>query len=557
MRLLVSVLACIASLVAGDPAPASSPASSAQPVAYTGVNLAGGEFGTFKDGVMPLYGHKYIYPRVSSLDYFIGKGMNIFRIPIRWENLQNEARKPLLQSELARVRELITAITSRGAVAIIDPHNYGRYLGKQFGDGTSPEDFADFWARMAAEFKDDPRVWFGLMNEPHGLKNPQALVDCVNAATLAIRAAGAANMLLVPGNYWTSAGTWHSNGDKSNAVLMLGYKDPIDHFAFEVHLYLDKDNSGTNKEVVSPTVGSSRARRFTEWCRENKVRGFLGEFAAPLVSDGKPAIDDLTAFMEANRDVWIGWTWWAAGPWWGEYMFTIEPKGGADREQMTWLLPRLRQGMPVVYEASVTGASGGGTLAAGGQYKLAAKGSFSRWEGDTAFLDDPLSATPVLRMPNRNVTLRAVGGRPVAKDAKPAEAEAKAPRPAPTLADPAARQLWMGRLASATRAAAATGRGPRFTCLAVASTATIQELAEDGTMLLGIAGSGSMSHTWSRLHDRELADIANDLVRGGDQPERHACAAFFLLLAGDVETGRQRLSQSGELAAVVEQAFAR
>jgi endoglucanase len=23
--------------------------------------------------------------------------------------------------------------------------------------------------------------------------------------------------------------------------------------------------------------------------------------------------------------VWMGWAWWAAGPWWGEYMFSLEP----------------------------------------------------------------------------------------------------------------------------------------------------------------------------------------------------------------------------------------
>ena len=30
-------------------------------------------------------------------------------------------------------------------------------------------------------------------------------------------------------------------------------------------------------------------------------------------------------YVEANSDVWLGWTWWAAGPWWGNYMFTLEP----------------------------------------------------------------------------------------------------------------------------------------------------------------------------------------------------------------------------------------
>jgi len=31
------------------------------------------------------------------------------------------------------------------------------------------------------------------------------------------------------------------------------------------------------------------------------------------------------SYMASNSDVWVGWTWWAAGPWWGSYMFSVEP----------------------------------------------------------------------------------------------------------------------------------------------------------------------------------------------------------------------------------------
>lgn len=38
--------------------------------------------------------------------------------------------------------------------------------------------------------------------------------------------------------------------------------------------------------------------------------------------------------MNTNADVWLGWTYWAAGPWWGDYMYTLEPSDGKDRPQM-------------------------------------------------------------------------------------------------------------------------------------------------------------------------------------------------------------------------------
>ena len=38
--------------------------------------------------------------------------------------------------------------------------------------------------------------------------------------------------------------------------------------------------------------------------------------------------------MRDNSDVWLGWTYWAAGAWWGDYPMSVEPKNGADRGQM-------------------------------------------------------------------------------------------------------------------------------------------------------------------------------------------------------------------------------
>jgi len=57
--------------------------------------------------------------------------------------------------------------------------------------------------------------------------------------------------------------------------------------------------------------------------------------------DGKLALEDMLQAMERDRDVWLGFTWWSAGPWWGDYMFSIEPKDGQDKPQMTWLAPHL------------------------------------------------------------------------------------------------------------------------------------------------------------------------------------------------------------------------
>ena len=87
--------------------------------------------------------------------------------------------------------------------------------------------------------------------------------------------------------------------------------------------------------------GSERVTAFTTWLRGNGYRAFLGEFAGARNQTCYDAVDDLLDHLDANRDVWLGWTWWAAGPWWSDYMFTLAPDGMTDRPQMAVLTPHL------------------------------------------------------------------------------------------------------------------------------------------------------------------------------------------------------------------------
>jgi endoglucanase len=315
------------------------PTAAAQ-LRYAGVNLAGAEFG---EGNLPgQYGVHYIYPTAAEVDYFTGKGMNTIRLPFRWERLQQSAYAAFDGAELARLDAIVTDITGKNAYVILDPHNYARYYGGIIGQGIDVAVFADFWSRLAQHYKNNPRVIFGLMNEPHTM--PTGLWrDDANAAIAAIRAAGATNLILVPGNAWTGAHSWNQTWyGTANAVEMLAISDPGNNYAFELHQYLDGDSSGTSGNCISDTIGSQRLAEVTGWLRDHGKRGFLGEFAGGRNPTCYAALDDLLGYIDANDDVWIGWTYWAAGPWWGEYIFTLEPDAqGADRPQMTVLEKHL------------------------------------------------------------------------------------------------------------------------------------------------------------------------------------------------------------------------
>jgi endoglucanase len=309
-------------------------------IQFTGVNLSGAEFGA---NVLPgTYGTQYTYPNQSEVDYFRSRGMNIIRLPFRWERLQRTNNATLDATELGRLNGFVSAATAKGVFVILDPHNFARYYpdpnngesstNGEVGAAMPNTDFANFWSQIGTIYKTNNHVIFGLMNEPNTMPTEQWLA-AANAAIAAIRTAGATNLVLVPGNAWTGAWTWSANWyGTPNAQVMTGVVDPAGNYAFEAHQYLDSDGSGSTTNIVSPTVGLERLTNFTGWLKTNHYKGFLGEFAVANSMFGTnswqiggAALTNMLGYTRSNSDVWLGWTWWAAGPWWGNYMFTLEP----------------------------------------------------------------------------------------------------------------------------------------------------------------------------------------------------------------------------------------
>lgn len=309
------------------------------PVPFRGINLAGAEFGKAIPGVE---GTDYAFPTVEELDYYIAKGMNTFRIGFAWERMQRVRYAPLSTEYADKVDDLVSYATARGARVVLNPHNFARYYGRTVGSKEVPSTvFADFWRRLATKYAHDRRVMFNLVNEPHGLPTEQ-WVEAANAAIAAIRAAGATNKIIVPGNSWTGAHSWYSTSyGTPNAVAMLDIVDPEDNLLFEAHQYLDRDSSGSSDQCASATVGRERLEPFVRWLRANGKRGFIGELAGGRNATCYAAIDDMLSYVMESSDVLDGWLWWAGGPWWGNYKFTLEPSNGVDRPQMVVLAPFL------------------------------------------------------------------------------------------------------------------------------------------------------------------------------------------------------------------------
>jgi endoglucanase len=317
-----------------------------------GVNLAGAEFGSIlKNGIRGQHGTDYVYP-VGSLwagykspQYFLSKGMNIFRLPFLWERVQPQLGQPLDEAESKLLVEAATELVRMGAWVNIDLHNYARYAGQPL-DSTKVTlgSFADVWGRIANLFKGQERIIFGLMNEPHDIAT-ESWVAAANTAIGAIRAAGANNMIFVAGNHWSSAQAWYSSTyGTPNAKALLSITDPLDRVVFEAHTYLDSDSSGTHETCINSSIGVERLQPFTRWLTEHGKIGFLGEFGAGKDPTCLEALSRMLEHMRERSDVYLGWTYWAAGPWWpNDYFTLIEPVNG-DAPQMQTLSPYLRSG---------------------------------------------------------------------------------------------------------------------------------------------------------------------------------------------------------------------
>lgn len=167
----------------------------------------------------------------------------------------------------------------------------------------------------------------------------QTLVFNLNQAAIdGIRSVGATTQyIFVEGNSWSGAWTWANTNDN-----LKNLRDPQGLLVYEMHQYLDSDGSGTSPDCVSNDVGVRRVQSATAWLRANGKRGILGEYAGGNNENCRQAVTGMLQHLKDNADVWEGAFWWAAGPWWGDYMYSFEPPSGPAYLYYLSLLRRLK-----------------------------------------------------------------------------------------------------------------------------------------------------------------------------------------------------------------------
>lgn len=301
-----------------------------------GVNLAGGEFGG-----------SALYPtKEEDWTYYQKKGLNLIRVPFKWERLIPEIGGEFSQTDLNALKQIAEIANKKGMQLMLDMHNYGRrkvtgYTDSQIIDAVpelTREHFAAAWKKIATEFKDYNLWGYDLMNEPHDM-GTSSWKDIAQAAIDAIREVDTKTPIIVEGNGWASADRWPTSSD-----MLKNLVDPSNKIIYQAHCYFDRDASGVyggtyDGEVVDPQVAIKRLTNFGDWLKKNNKIGMIGELGNPGDDERwLTMLDGACAYMKENN---ISLTYWAGGRHWtSTYKLNIHPVNNdytKDRPQMTIL----------------------------------------------------------------------------------------------------------------------------------------------------------------------------------------------------------------------------
>ncbi|ODO00419.1 hypothetical protein I350_07059 [Cryptococcus amylolentus CBS 6273] len=288
-----------------------------------GVNLAGCEFGIQQDG-SATGGAKC--PDVSLVAHYVADGANAFRIPFGWQYITPSWSSTSFNTGYFNAFDkVVRAVLNKGAYAMIDLHNYARWDGKIVGQGgPTNADLASMWSLLAKKYANEPKVIFGIMNEPHDL-NMDTWATTVQASVNAIRAAGATSQAIaLPGTVYDAVGVWGSG--QSDAMLRItdpAHGNDKSLLIIDAHQYLDDPPSGVSRECANN--GVANLQYFERWLNKNGRKAIISETGGGNTASCVKNLGEEINYIKTHPNVFVGFTVWAAGSWPADYELNINP----------------------------------------------------------------------------------------------------------------------------------------------------------------------------------------------------------------------------------------
>ncbi|KAI1789786.1 glycoside hydrolase superfamily [Ganoderma leucocontextum] len=289
-----------------------------------GVNTAGYDFSVATDGSFNGTG---VSPPPAQFTHFAGQGANLFRIPFAWQLMTPEVGGPINETWFSTFYDTTvqSALSSSpNTHVIVDLHNYARWNGQIIAQGGPTNDqFASVWTQLAQKYGSNERIIFGIMNEPHDVPDIATWVDSVQFVVNAVRNAGSKNFLLLPGSSWSSAQAFPTEA----GPLLVKVTDPLgdtSKLIFDVHKYLDSDNSGTHPDCTTDNVDVLTT--LVSFLQSNGNRqAILSETGGGNTASCETLVANELSFVKNNFPTLVGFTLWAAGAFDTTYVLTLTP----------------------------------------------------------------------------------------------------------------------------------------------------------------------------------------------------------------------------------------
>lgn len=228
-----------------------------------------------------VYGEDYWYPGLSrdpttgqnTFEYLSERGIDIVRIPFRWERIQARPGGPLDAFNLSLLKDSVASADAAGLEVILDLHNYGGYWADVEGEvrklklGTpdlTAAHFRDLWSRISANFRNEAHVVaYDLMNEPAGAggigagshdAEEREWEALTREVVDAVRARDDDKLLMIPG--YAGAGKWPEVHPEPWIPA-----DPADNHMYTAHQYFDS--------YCGPETGGGKYR--ASYAEENEL----------------------------------------------------------------------------------------------------------------------------------------------------------------------------------------------------------------------------------------------------------------------------------------------
>ena len=289
------------------------------------------------------------YPTVREADFafFATKGIKMIRLPIKWDRLQPTINGALDATYLGFIDQAVTYAKNHGMTIMLDVHNYGGRkvsgVDRKFGNAELPDSaFADLWSRIATHYLGEEGMeYYDLMNEPSNMPNLYAWTSAAQAAINAIRLIDTTKTIFVEGNGYSSAYQWIENNPDIHTIV-----DPANNMRFSAHCYLDRNNSGSHfiwdEEVAAgdeldggatldTNIGIKRISVFQGWLEQYGFKGHIGEMGAGFDNpEWWVALDKAVGYCVDKR---IMFSYWASGPYFATYPYSVQPNGVPEKHQ--------------------------------------------------------------------------------------------------------------------------------------------------------------------------------------------------------------------------------